>query len=218
MSPTLSAYILQYGYIAIFSLVFLQEIGVPNPVPNEVVLLFSGYLSSVGTLDCIAVLITVIAADVIGSSCLYTAFYYFGQRLLQKWPHVMPSSKLANLTARVTHQNRWSIYVGRHIPFIRGYTAVAAGLLQISPRIFLPAVLLSALTWSGGYVIAGKLLGHAYVDVVSKLAIGKLALAGLVVLCIIVFLWPRMCDWLKNKKTPTCGWSYTRSDSSNNPE
>jgi membrane protein DedA with SNARE-associated domain len=52
-------------------MVFLQEIGVPNPVPNEVVLLFSGYLSSVGQLDCITVLITVIAADVLGSSLLY---------------------------------------------------------------------------------------------------------------------------------------------------
>jgi membrane protein DedA with SNARE-associated domain len=218
MFSTLSAYILQYGYIAIFSLVFLQEIGVPNPVPNEVVLLFSGYLSSVGTLDCLTVLITVIAADVIGSSCLYTTFYYFGQRLLQQCPHVMSTSKLASLTARVSHQNRWSIYVGRHMPFIRGYTAVAAGLLKIPPRIFLPAVLLSALTWSGGYVIAGKLLGHAYVDVVSKLAIGKLVLAGLVVIYIIVFLWPRMYHWLKNKKTSTCGWSYARGDSNNNQE
>jgi membrane protein DedA with SNARE-associated domain len=71
MSPTLSAYIITYGYIAIFSLVFLQEIGIPNPVPNEVVLLFSGYLSSVGKLDYITVLIAVIAADAIGSSLLY---------------------------------------------------------------------------------------------------------------------------------------------------
>jgi membrane protein DedA with SNARE-associated domain len=215
MAPALSTYILQYGYIAIFSLVFLQEIGVPNPVPNEAVLLFSGYLSSVGKLDCLIVLITVIAADVTGSSFLYTTFYYFGQRLLQKWPHVMPSSKLTYLAARVAHQNRWSIYAGRHIPFIRGYTAVAAGLLQIPPRIFLPAVLLSALTWSGGYVIAGTLLGHAYVDVVSKLATGKLVLAGLVVLCIIVFLWPRLYHYLKHKKTPTSGWSYARGDSRN---
>ena len=30
MSPVLSAYIIKYGYIAIFLLVFLQEIGVPN--------------------------------------------------------------------------------------------------------------------------------------------------------------------------------------------
>jgi len=207
MSPTLSAYILAYGYIAIFSLVFLQEIGVPNPVPNEAVLLFSGYLSSVGKLDCMTVLLTVIAADAIGSSCLYTTFYYFGQRLLQKWPRVIPASKLAHLTARVSHQDRWSIYVGRLIPFIRGYTAVVAGLLKIPPRIFVPAIFLSALTWSGGYVMAGKLLGHAYIDVVSTLAIGKLAIAGLVVLCVIGFLWSCLYHYLKTKKTHTSRWS-----------
>ena len=67
MSPILSAYIGKYGYIAIFSLIFLQEIGVPNPVPNELVLLFSGYLTSIGKLDFITVLLTVVAADTIGS-------------------------------------------------------------------------------------------------------------------------------------------------------
>ena len=169
----------KYGYIAIFSLVFLQEIGVPNPIPNELVLLFSGYLTSIGKLDFITVLITVIAADTIGSSLLYMIFYYFGQRVLQKWPHFIPTSKLAYLTARVSKQDRWSIYVGRLIPFIRGYTAVAAGLLKIPPSIFLPAVLLSALTWSGGYVIAGRLLGDEYANVVSKLGIGKVALTGI---------------------------------------
>jgi membrane protein DedA with SNARE-associated domain len=218
MSPTLSAYIITYGYIAIFSLVFLQEIGVPNPVPNEVVLLFSGYLSSVGKLDYITVLITVIAADATGSSLLYMTFYHFGQRVLQKWPHIIPPGKLAYFTARVSHQDRWSIYVGRHIPFLRGYTAVAAGLLKISPTIFLPAVLLSALTWSGGYVMAGKLLGHEYIDVVSKLAVGKLALAGLVVLCIISFVWLRMYHCLKNKKIHASGWTYARGDRRNNQE
>jgi len=203
MSPTLSTYISKYGYIAIFSLVFLQEIGVPNPVPNELVLLFSGYLTSVGKLNLITVLITVIAADTMGSSLLYMLFYYFGQRVLQKWPNVIPTSKLAYLTARVSNQDRWSIYVGRLLPFIRGYTAVAAGLLQIPPSIFLPAVLLSALTWSGGYVIAGRLLGAEYTNVVSKLGVEKLALAGLALLLILGFLWPRMYHWLKNKRIHT---------------
>src|SRR2546427_9136856 len=163
MSLTFSAYIIKYGYMAIFSLVFLQEIGVPNPVPNELVLLFSGYLASIGKLDFVIVLITVITADTVGSSLLYIIFYYIGQCVLLKWPHVIPTSKLAYFTARVSHKDRWSIYVGRHIPFLRGYTAVAAGLLKLPPSIFLPAVLLSALTWSGGYVIAGKFLGHEYI-------------------------------------------------------
>jgi membrane protein DedA with SNARE-associated domain len=218
MSLILLAYIGKYGYIAIFSLVFLQEIGVPNPVPNEVVLLFSGYLTSVGKLDFITVLLTVIAADTTGSSLLYMIFYWFGQRILPKWSHVIPTSKLAYLTARVAHQDRWSIYVGRLIPFIRGYTAVAAGLLKIPPGIFLPAVLLSALTWSGGYVIAGKLLGHEYANVVQKLGLGKAVLAGLALLCIIGFFGPRTYHWLKNKRLSPSGWSYAKDNGANNRE
>ncbi len=58
MSPELSDYIVQYGYIAIFSLVFLQEIGVPNPIANELVLVFSGYLTSIQKLDFMTVLIS----------------------------------------------------------------------------------------------------------------------------------------------------------------
>ncbi|MCX6740828.1 MAG: hypothetical protein NTY61_00295 [Candidatus Parcubacteria bacterium] len=45
MPHSLAVFITHYGYLAIFFLVFLQEIGVPNPVPNELVLLFSGYLA-----------------------------------------------------------------------------------------------------------------------------------------------------------------------------
>ena len=156
MSPEFSSYVIKYGYIVIFSSVFLQEIGVPNAIPNEFVLLFSGYLTSFGTLNFITVLITVCVADVVGTSLLYIVFYYFGQLLLQKWSKLIPTTKLEYLTKRVSNQDRWSIYIGRLIPFIRGYTSVAAGLLHIPPRIFLPAVLLSALTWSGGYVIAGR--------------------------------------------------------------
>jgi membrane protein DedA with SNARE-associated domain len=216
MSPTLSAYIIRYGYIAIFSLVFLQEIGVPNPVPNEVVLLFSGYLTAVGELDFTTVLVTAVAADTIGSSVLYLTFYYCGQRLLQKWPHVIAPSTLAYLTARVSHQDRWSIYVGRLLPFLRGYTAVAAGLLGISPRIFCPAVLVSACTWSGGYVIAGKLLGQHFPEVISKLGRGKVVLAGLTLLCLSGFLGPHLYHWFKHRHS--AGWSYARDDSRNDLE
>ena len=203
MSPELSDYIVQYGYIAIFSLVFLQEIGVPNPIANELVLVFSGYLTSIQKLDFMTVLITVIAADTIGTSLLYTLFFYFGPLVLQKWPRFIPTSRLAYFTTRVTNHNCWSIYIGRLIPFIRGYTSVAAGLLHIPPSIFLPAVLLSALTWSGGYVIAGRLLGYKCVHVVLKLAIGRIVLSGLGLLAIIAFFWPRMHQRLKKKRAHT---------------
>ena len=214
MSPELSAYITKYSYIAIFSLVFVQEIGLPNPIPNELVLLFSGYLTSIGQLDFISVLITVMAADIMGSSLLYVIFYSYGQRVLQKWPRVIPTSTLTYLTARVSHQDRWSIYVGRLMPFIRGYTAVAAGLLRISPGIFLPAVLVSALTWSAGYVLAGKLLGHEYARVGVKFSLGKSVFVGLALLCAISFVGLRMYQGLK-KAAHTTRSSYAKDHGRN---
>jgi membrane protein DedA with SNARE-associated domain len=218
MSPTFSAYIIHYGYIAIFSLVFLQEIGVPNPVPNELVLLFSGYLISVGKLDLTLVWLTAACADIIASSLLYMTFYYFGQRLLQKWPHVIAASTLDSFTTRIAYQDRWGIYVGRLMPFIRGYAAVAAGLLKISPGIFLPAVLVTALAWSGGYVIAGKLLGQEYAKVISKLGLGKVVLAGIAFLCLLGFLGPRLYHSLKSKGRRPSGWLYARDDARNSRE
>ena len=44
-------FIAEYGYWAIFILVFLQEAGLPNPIPNELVLGFSGFLSTQNRLE-----------------------------------------------------------------------------------------------------------------------------------------------------------------------
>jgi len=140
-----------------------------------------------------------------GSTLLYVLFYSVGQRILQRWSHVLPTRQLAYLTARISHRDRWSIYVGRLMPFVRGYTAVAAGLLKIPPGIFLPAVLVSALTWSAGYVMAGRLLGHEYAKVVAKLSLGKSVFVALVLLCVIGFLCPRIYQWFKQSRTHSAG-------------
>ena len=57
------------------------------------------------------------------------------------------------------------IYVARHLSFLRGYAYVAAGLLPVPPKVFIPAVVDSAITWSDGWVIAGRLLGTYREDV-----------------------------------------------------
>ena len=48
MPDEVMQYIVKYGYLAIFVLVFLQEVGAPNPIPNELVLVLSGYLTFMG--------------------------------------------------------------------------------------------------------------------------------------------------------------------------
>ena len=200
MPPELSNYIIKYGYLTIFSLVFLQEIGVPNPVPNELILLFSGYLASLGKLSFVLVILTVVFADFIGTSLLYFVFYFIGQRVLKKNYKWLPKEKIDRIIKRISERGRWGIYLGRLISYLRGYTSVAAGLLRIKPHVFLPVVLISAITWSGGYVIIGRLLGDRYGSVASKFSAWRIALVGAALLIIIFFVIPRISRLFKKQQ------------------
>ena len=161
MPPEIILYISQYGYLAIFLLIFLQEIGMPNPIPNELMLLFCGYLAFKGILELSVVFLTALSADFIGTNILYFTFYFFGGYILQRKPRWFPVSQktINKLSVQVLKGGKWKMYLLRLTPFIRGYTSVVTGLLQIKPKTFLPIALFSAMTWSGAYILTGKLLG-----------------------------------------------------------
>jgi len=195
MPQEVANYIIQYGYLTIFSLVFLQEIGVPNPVTNELVLLFSGYLAYTGRLSLTLVILTVVAADFLGTSLLYFVFYLFGEYILAHAPKWLPVEKIHKLKARVEERGRWGIFAGRLLPYVRGYTSVAAGLLQIPPTVFLSAVVLSAVIWSGGYVVIGRLLGKHWDTIISKLGFWQFAFAALIILFLVFYIAP----WVHKK-------------------
>jgi membrane protein DedA with SNARE-associated domain len=157
-------FVTKYGYMAIFILVFLQEIGMPNPLPNELLLMFSGYLTFKGILFLPVVLITVISADFIGTNILYFIFYSAGAFILQKKPKWFPVSQktIDKLTKKIDNGGNTSIYLFRLTPFTRGYTSVICGLLQIKPKVFLPIAFFSAATWAAVYIITGYLIGPSW--------------------------------------------------------
>lgn len=202
MPPELATYITHYGYLAIFSLVFLQEIGVPNPVPNEFVLLFAGYLTSINVLSLPLVLLSVVAADFIGTTILFFVFYFFGKAILDKKPKWIPIKveHIEHLSERIIERNWWGIYVGRLIPYVRGYTSVAAGLIQIRPRIFIITVILSAVTWSGGYALGGHFMGTYWEKIVRDFGGASFAFYAFLTLLLVVVFGLKLKSYLKNRR------------------
>ncbi|MFZ1678699.1 MAG: DedA family protein [Saprospiraceae bacterium] len=157
-------FILHYGYLAIFILIFSQEIGIPNPVPNELVLVFSGYLCFQKILVFPLVILTSFSADFIGTGILYVVFYFFGTYIIKHKPRWFPISdrKIEILCSRFAEGGLWTLYLGRITPLIRGYTSVIAGLLQVKPILFVPIAATTAFVWSCLYVIAGLLIGPSW--------------------------------------------------------
>jgi membrane protein DedA with SNARE-associated domain len=184
-------FITRYGYMAIFILVFLQEIGVPNPVPNELVLLFSGYLSFKGLLYLPLIILTAVVADFIGTNILYIIFYHAGTYIMRKKPKWIPlsASMLERLSRKISEGGLFNIYIFRVTPFTRGYTSVITGLLRIKPGIFLPIALISASTWATIYVVIGYIIGPSWKMFSKNIGSFKyILLAVLVIVCFTVLL------------------------------
>ncbi|HAL81120.1 MAG TPA: hypothetical protein DCO83_01895 [Mucilaginibacter sp.] len=191
MSPEATQFIIHYGYTAIFILIFLQEIGVPNPLPNELVLMFSGYLAFTGALFLPFVLLSAISADIIGATILYLTFYFFGAYILSHKPKWLPISteKINKIAERVSQGGLWSVFLGRVTPFIRGYVSVISGLLQIKPKQYLPLVVITAVLVSCTYVVTGRLLGPYWTQVAAEIVKVKFGALGVVILIILWVLY-----------------------------
>lgn len=187
MPTEVAHYIVQYGYLSVFILIFLQETGMPNPVPNELVLLFSGYLVYSGAFNFYQALATALLADFTGTNILYFVFRNFGQRILKNKPRWLPLSqhKIDSLTRGLSRGGLLNIFVCRLTPFIRGYTSVIAGLMQVRKLHFLPIAFLSAALWAGIYLTVGWMLGPWWKQIESHSSLFKNVMLSMLALTIL---------------------------------
>jgi len=189
MSPALIAFITNYGYVAVFFLVMIQELGIPNPVPTEFIIIFAGYLTSTGVLELRQTFLAAVLGDLVGTTILCIIFYIFGKAILEKKPRWLPIrwEKIEGAKKMIKKHGKWVVFVWRLVPYIRGYASVAAGFLNMPLEDFIPMAALSALIASGGYVLLGHFLGSRWETVTEK--IGNPAYIGIAVVAIVIVVW-----------------------------
>ena len=153
--------VIKYGYLIIILLVFLQEVGFPNPIPNELVMVFSGYLCYTGMLKVPFVILVALLGDLLGSGILYAVFYYFGKKIMKKKPRWLPISqkKIDKLAAKFQKQGISAVIIGRLSPFIRGYVSVLMGLMNYPAKKYSWILVGTAIFWACFYVLTGYLIG-----------------------------------------------------------
>lgn len=175
MPQDLVYFISHYGYLAILLLIFLQEVGAPIPLPNELLLIFSGYLASTGILNFWEIIGAAIIGDLLAGTVVYLVFYLFGNLILQKAPHWLPlPRKMIKKQSERLEKMRFSgLCIARLTPFIRGYIAVICGLWHVKPRRYATAVLLTTILWSSLYLTTGYLLGPYWVYIETHLDVFK---------------------------------------------
>lgn len=175
----------KHSYIAILIAVLLEELGIPMPIPTDLLIVFAGVkgAGSYTNLGIWFVLLNI--ASAVGASGLYAVVRRGGRPLVTRfgrYVHLGPQQ--LDRAERLLARGGWtSIAVARAVPGLRYLAVVACGLLNIPYRRFISAHIVGSSVYIAVFLALGAIFGPAVVHYVHLPAI-ELRLIWLLVLSV----------------------------------
>jgi len=155
-------WVAHYGYVGIFGLLMLGIVGLP--IPDETLLMFTGYLISKHELEPLPAF----AAGFLGSICGITVSYALGRMLglylvtrLGHFLHIEPEA-LEQVRAWYERKGKYGLVISYFIPGIRHLAAYVAGSSRLSLPVFATFAYLGGLLWSSSFISIGYVLGDEW--------------------------------------------------------
>ncbi|HEX9756604.1 MAG TPA: DedA family protein [Nitrospiria bacterium] len=155
-------WVTEYGYLAIFILLVLGLFGLP--VPDEVLLTFSGFLVFQGVLQPFPAYSVAFVGSVCGISISYSLGRFVGTPVLQRYGRCVRLSpeKMNRVHFWFETYGKWTIFFGYFIPGVRHATAIVAGASKLEYHVFALFAFSGGLIWSSLYVSLGYFLGNEW--------------------------------------------------------
>ena len=155
------------GEVAVLGLLYLEESGVPLPVPGDVYVMFLGHRLANDLVSAALTCAVITGVVVLGATNLYFISRRWGRRLVEgragRFFHVTPK-RLARAQSWFQRWGALALIFGRHIPGFRVPITVAAGTFGVDYRIFVLSVAISTVTWSAFFIAVGRALGGRITD------------------------------------------------------
>ncbi len=154
-----------YGYIGIFSIVFLES-GIFFPLPGDSLLFTVGVLASTHILSIYVVIPLIFIATFTGGLTGYQIGvhlnklnnYSLFRKILQK-KHIDTAEKFFQKYGKFT------IVFSRFVPIVRTFAPIVAGIVRMPYRTFLKYSLLGSLLWSTTITLLGYFLGRVIPEI-----------------------------------------------------
>jgi membrane protein DedA with SNARE-associated domain len=179
-------WVAHYGYVGIFGLLMLGIVGLP--IPDETLLMFTGYLIFKHELEPLPAF----AAGFLGSICGITVSYALGRILglylvtrLGHFLHIEPEA-LEQVRAWYERKGKYGLVISYFIPGIRHLAAYVAGSSRLSLPVFATFAYLGGLLWSGSFISIGYVLGDEWQQMAVSLHRYLLIGAGVITVVIAI--------------------------------
>ena len=194
IGPLLSHYVDVYGLIAIFIIMLLKEIGLPIPIPSDLLMLAAAAQAAAGRYVLWQGFGIILLAMLVGAWVQYLLVRRFGRPLLDRVGRYvgLPPDRVERASALMRKGGTVGIATSLTTPGVRIATVPACALAEIP----LPSFLLGVLVGSGIFLALHFAIGYIGGPIISAImnAGGVTALIILVALAaigLVVWLWLR---------------------------
>lgn len=183
-----NAFLNQYGLFAIFSIVLLKEIGIPIPIPADLIFLGAAASAAAGKFDAqggwIAVFLVILIPMFLGGFVQFVLAKGPGRALVYRiGRHIgLTEARLDKAMNAVRKGGMTAVTVGLTTPGLRIATVPASGLADLSLPVFLPGLLLGSAFFLGWHFALGYLGGLA----LTLLSLPPWLLAGIFLAVIVL--------------------------------
>jgi membrane protein DedA with SNARE-associated domain len=176
----ITSFIGQVGYGGIFFLMILESALIP--IPSEIIMPFSGFLSSTGRLDPFLVTLSGSLGNVVGSVLTYYLGIRVGRKFILKYgKYILFRKEHLAITENLFRRYGDKIsFAGRLLPGIRTYVSLPAGIGKTEFKKFVTYSFAGSLIWNSMLLYVGMNLGRnwknidkysIYLDVAAVLSV-----------------------------------------------
>lgn len=183
----------RHRVLAILLAVLLEELGIPMPIPTDLLIVFAGIGRANSLFQLLLIFIGLTIVSTIGASGLYAIVRRGGRPLVDRfgrYVHLGPA-QLARSEALLQRGGWSAIAFGRAVPGLRYVTVIACGLLDVPYQRFVTAHIVGSSVYIGIFLVLGAIFGPTIIHYLHlpELWLRLLWTAGLSLGLTIVVIW-----------------------------
>jgi len=192
MQEVIIEFVNNYGYIAVFLLIYIENIF--PPIPSEVVLLSGGALTVTTNMNVFGTIIYATLGSMVGAITLYLVGRAFTRESLISILNTKVGRKLRLKPESIDKAQEWftkyeekAVLICRCIPIVRSIISIPAGFARMNLIKFLILTLIGSLVWNTILVNLGALFGEAWENALKYYTGYQYLVLGIIAI-IIVFV------------------------------
>ena len=167
MNTTIIDFISNYGYLAVAILIAVENIF--PPIPSEIILTFSGFLSISAHLNLGGLIIASTIGALVGAIVLYLlgkliSFEKLERLITGKWGKILhfKMEHLEKAQRFFARHGSSTAFWGRFLPVVRSLISVPAGMAEFPIKRFLIFTAGGSLIWNAVLIVVGRLAGASW--------------------------------------------------------